>query len=111
MEISANLVGNVQFLRELEQQFHGYKTSDFAFMILHEWKTSIKNTRQTPSAGKLLDELHDLQIDKHILCQVCYYASYDTEVLVFRQISLNIFKMSLAYLKLNRCDLSNLQII
>ena len=75
MELSANLVGNVQLLRELKEQFNGYKTSDYAFMILREWKKSVKNTRQTPIARRLAAVLEDLHIDKHILCQVCEYAS------------------------------------
>ena len=72
MELSANLVGNVQFLRKIEQQYRGFNPSDYAFMILHDWKKSIKNKRGTPTAARLLEVFDDLQIDKHYLCQVYY---------------------------------------
>ena len=69
--LCANLLDDIQFLDNLEQQYRGYKTSDYAFMILYEWKKSVKNTRKTPTAGCLkvvLDE--DPQLNKHHLCQV-----------------------------------------
>ena len=75
MELSANLVGNVQFLRKIEQQYRGFSPSDYAFMILHDWKKSIKNKRETPTCAMLLDVFEDLQIDKHHLCQV-YHITY-----------------------------------
>ena len=70
MPISASLVGNVQFLRKLEQQYQGFNPSDFAFMLLHEWKISNKNRRQAPTVALLLEVFEDLHIDKHHLCQV-----------------------------------------
>ena len=70
MELSANLVGNVQFLSKLERTYRGFDASDHAFMILHEWKKLINNARQTPTAGKLIAVFDDIHIDKHQLCQV-----------------------------------------
>ena len=69
MELSANLVGNVQFLRTKEEQYRGFSPSDYAFMILHDWKKSIKNKREIPTVAMLLEVFEDL-IDKHYLCQV-----------------------------------------
>ena len=70
MELSANLVGNVQFFSKLERTYRGFDASDHAFMILHEWKKLVNNTRKTPTAGKLLVVFDDIHIDKHQLCQV-----------------------------------------
>ena len=70
MELSANLVGNVLFLRKIEQQYCGFSPSDYVFMILHEWKKLIRNKRGTPTVAMLLEVFEDLQIDKHYLCQV-----------------------------------------
>ena len=76
MPISASLVGNVQFLRKLEQQYQGFNPSDFAFMILHEWKISNTNKRQVPTVAMLLDVFEDLHIDKHHLCQVYHITTF-----------------------------------
>ena len=78
MELSANLVGNVQFLGKIEQQYRGFSPSDYAFMILHDWKKSIKNKRETPTAARLLEIFNDIRIDKHYLCQV-----YNMTVILF----------------------------
>ena len=69
--LCSNLIGYVQYLENLEQQFRGYKASDYAFMILHEWEKSVKNSGQTPTVGSLLVVIEeDPQLDKHHLCQV-----------------------------------------
>ena len=70
MELSTYTVGNAQYIDGLEQKYRGFDTADHIFMILHEWKKSVKNTRQTPTGGKLLVVVDELHIDKHHLCQV-----------------------------------------
>ena len=70
MILSANLVGNVQFLENLEHQYCGFGPSVHAFMIFHEWKKLIKNRGQAPTAGMLLYIFENEQIDKHHLCMV-----------------------------------------
>ena len=70
MKLSANLVGNVQFLENLQYQYGGFGTSAHAFMILHEWKKLAKHRGQAPTAGILLHVFEDKQIDKHNLCMV-----------------------------------------
>ena len=68
--LSANLVGNVMFLDNLEHQYRGFGPSVHAFMIFHEWKKLVKNRGQAPTAGMLLCVFEDKKIDKHHLCTV-----------------------------------------
>ena len=68
--LSANLVGNVQFLDNLEHQYRGFGACAYAFMIFHEWKKLVKNRGEAPTAGVFLHALEDEQFDKHHLCRV-----------------------------------------
>ena len=70
MELSANLAEDVVFLRELKERYVGFHCSDYAFMILYEWKKSMKNKRQVPTTGNLKPIFSDIGIDEHALCRV-----------------------------------------
>ena len=70
IELSSSLAGGEVFLRNLKEQYVGFHCSDYAFMIFHEWKKSEKKKRRVPSSGALKPVLDDLEIDKHVLCQV-----------------------------------------
>ena len=72
IELSANLASGEVFLRNLKEQYIGFHCSDYAFMILYEWKKSMKNKRQVPTTGRLKTVLDDIDIDKHVLCRVRY---------------------------------------
>ena len=70
IELSSSLAGGEVFIRNLKEQYVGFHCSDYAFMIFHEWKKSEKKKRRVPSTGALKPVLDDLEIDKHVLCQV-----------------------------------------
>ena len=70
MELTANLVGGVAFLDNLEKQYQGFHCSDYAFMILHKWKQSRLNMGSIPTLGKLQSWLQDVEIDCHVFCRV-----------------------------------------
>ena len=72
IELSANLASGEVFLRNLKEQYVGFHCSDYAFMILYEWKKSMKNKRRVPTTGSLKSVLEDIDINEHVLCRVRY---------------------------------------
>ena len=68
---AANLLENVDYLKETKADFAEMKTSEIVLLNLVEWKRRVINERGDVSAGALVKIIREAEIDEHIMCQVC----------------------------------------